>query len=38
MNNTLQECYEYYVDLREEMDQWLKQSMALDPAWTKRGR
>ena len=31
MNNTLQECYEYYVDLRTEMNQWLKQSMALDP-------
>ena len=31
MNNTLQECYKYYVDLREEMDQWLEQSMALDP-------
>ena len=31
MNNTLQECYEYYVDLRTEIDQWLKQSMVLDP-------
>ncbi len=31
MDNTLQECYKYYIDLRKEMDQWLKQSMALDP-------
>ena len=31
MNNTLQECYKYYIDLRGEMNQWLKQSMALDP-------
>ena len=31
MNDILQECYEYYADLRGEMDLWLKQSMALDP-------
>ena len=31
MNDILQECYEYYADLRGEMNQWLKQSMALDP-------
>ena len=31
MNDILQECYEHYVDLRKEMNQWLKQSMALDP-------
>ena len=31
MDNTLQECYKYYIDLREEMDRWLNQSMALDP-------
>ena len=31
MNDTLQECYKYYIDLREEMDRWLNQSMALDP-------
>ena len=31
MNDTLQECYKYYIDLREEMDRWLNQSMVLDP-------
>ena len=31
MNDILQECYEYYADLRKEMNQWLKQSMVLDP-------
>ncbi len=31
MDDTLQECYKYYIDLRGEMDRWLKQSMALDP-------
>ncbi|MBI1929699.1 hypothetical protein HYR99_36305, partial [Candidatus Poribacteria bacterium] len=31
MNNTIQECYKYYRNLREEMDRWLKQSMRLDP-------
>ena len=31
MNDILQECYEYYADLRGEMDLWLKQSMVLDP-------
>ena len=31
MNDTLQECYKYYIDLRGEMNQWLNQSMALDP-------
>ncbi len=31
MNDILHECYEHYVDLRKEMNQWLKQSMALDP-------
>ena len=31
MKDIVQECYRYYIDLREEMNQWLKQSMALDP-------
>ena len=31
MNNTIQECYKYYRNLREEMDGWLKRSMLLDP-------
>ena len=31
MDDTLQECYKYYIDLRGEMDRWLNQSMVLDP-------
>ncbi len=32
MQHTLQECYQYYRMLREEMDRWLQQSIVLDHA------
>ena len=37
MNNIIQECYQHYRNLRQEMDGWLKQSMLLDPPGSHGG-
>ena len=36
-DDPIQQCYVYYADLRHEMDQWLKQSVRLDPPGPNQG-
>ena len=36
-NQILQSAYQYYNNLRQEMDRWLKQSMWMDPPGRNRG-
>ena len=36
-NQILQSAYQYYNNLRQEMDHWLKQSMWMDPPGRNRG-
>ena len=36
-DDLVRQCYAYYSDLRREMDQWLKQSVRLDPPGPNQG-
>ena len=36
-DDLVRQCYAYYSDLRQEMDQWLKQSVRLDPPGPNQG-
>ena len=37
LDGSVRRCYTYYAELRREMDQWLKQSVRLDPPGPNQG-